>query len=238
MIQTNTTYNYGTTATTGEASGSRASMDVSQLGKDDFLKLLLAQLKNQNPLNPSENTDFVAQLAQFSSLEQMTTMNSNLENSIENNSRIAEAVNNAMMINYFGRDITAETDGFHYTGEGAVDLTFNLEGNISQGSLEITDENGSVVRRLSLDPMEGGFTSVEWDGITDYGNRAAEGTYIYAVTGYDVLSNEVAATPELSGTVEGIAYSEGKAYLSVDGVLVPIESVQVIRDQNLSLAEE
>lgn len=232
MIQTNTTYNYGATASTGAASDSGSSMDVSQLGKDDFLKLLLAQLKNQNPLDPASNTEFVAQLAQFSSLEQMTAMNSNLEKSIENNSRVAEAVNNAMMINYFGRDITAETDGFHYAGEGAVDLTFNLEGNINQGTLEITDEDDSVVRRLSLDPMNSGLTSVEWDGITDYGSRAADGTYRYTVTGYDVLGNEVAATPELTGTVDGIAYSEGKAYLSVNGVLVPIESVQVIKDQD------
>ncbi len=79
MIQTNTTYNYGTTATTGEASGSRASMDVSQLGKDDFLKLLLAQLKNQNPLNPADGIEFITQLTQFTQLEQSLGMRQELE---------------------------------------------------------------------------------------------------------------------------------------------------------------
>ena len=90
------------------------NIDVSTLGKNDFLTLLIAQLKHQDPLNPADNTEFIAQLAQFSSLEQMTLMNANLEKSLESNINMTEAVSNAMIINYFGKYVTAETDSFMY----------------------------------------------------------------------------------------------------------------------------
>ena len=69
-----------------------SDLNVASLGEDDFLKLLIAQMQNQDPLNPASNTEFVAQLAQFSTLEQLTTMNSNLEESLIFNQSVTESM--------------------------------------------------------------------------------------------------------------------------------------------------
>jgi len=116
---------------TESTSSVASNFDVSTLGKNDFMKLLLAQMQNQDPLNPTDNTEFVAQLAQFSSLEQMTEMNSNLETTLTQNKQVAEAINNAMMINYFGKKISAESDSFFYDGSNPIDLQFALDGNVA-----------------------------------------------------------------------------------------------------------
>ena len=104
-----------------------SNINTASLGKDDFLKLLIAQLQNQDPLNPADNTEFVSQLAQFSSLEQLTTMNSSLEQSIEFNRSVTETINNSMMVNFIGKSVSAESSGFLFDGYNAVELQFELE---------------------------------------------------------------------------------------------------------------
>ncbi len=139
------------TAYSSYGSESKPNMDVSRLGQNDFLTLLIAQLKNQDPLNPASNTEFIAQLAQFSSLEQMTLMNVNLEKSLESNINMTEAVSNAMIINYFGKYVTAETDSFIYDGTSPVELRFDLDSVASWGTLQIIDESGNIITSVSLE---------------------------------------------------------------------------------------
>jgi flagellar basal-body rod modification protein FlgD len=211
-----------------ETSSDQSSIDTLSLGKNDFLKLLLAQMKNQDPLNPTENTEFVAQLAQFSSLEQLTTMNSNLENTISNDTVMAEVIKNAMMISYFGKQVTAESNSFNLDADQKTALTFTIDTPIESGKIEISDESGLVVRTMSLDNMTKGAHTIEWDGLTSFGTKAPEGVYSYSITAYDMLDNQVEATPSFSGIVDGIIYKDGKALLNVGDVLLPVESVKSI----------
>jgi len=209
-------------------SESEPNVDVSQLGKNDFLKLLIAQLKNQDPLSPADNTEFIAQLAQFSTLEQMTLINANLAKSLESNINMTEAVSNAMIINYFGKYVAAETDSFMCDGKSPVELQFDLDSAASWGKLEITDESGNVIRSVSLDAMEDGANFLEWDGITNMGVKAKSGVYKYSVELYDVLGNEVGVSQMVSGVVEGISYRNGVTQLNIGGVLVPFDRVKDI----------
>ncbi len=211
-------------------SKSKTNFDVSNLGKDDFLKLLIAQLTNQDPLNPASNTEFVAQLAQFSTLEQMALMNNNLEKSLENSTAMSESVTNAMIINYFGKQVSAESDSFTYDGETAVDLNFILDNPVSWGKLEITDKSGNFIRTISLGAMEEGINSVEWDGLTNLGVKAKTGDFNYTLEARDYLENEVDATQIFYGVVEGISYKDGMAYLNVNGVNVPFDKIKTITE--------
>ena len=216
------------TAYSSYGSESEPNMDVSKLGQNDFLTLLIAQLKHQDPLNPASNTEFIAQLAQFSSLEQMTLMNANLEKSLESNINMTEAVSNAMIINYFGKYVTAETDSFTYDGTSPVELRFDLDSVASWGKLEITDESGYIITSVSLDAMEDGVNFFEWDGMTYMGVQAKSGVYKYTVELYDVSGNEVGVSQMFSGVVDGISFKNGVPQLNIGGVLVPFDRVKDI----------
>jgi flagellar basal-body rod modification protein FlgD len=116
---TNTT----TTAPTQTATA-KSTADQSILGKDDFLKLLVTQLKNQDPMNPVEDKDFMAQMAQFSSVEQLANMSKSLE-------RMSTAGQATQSVSLIGRTITwKKEDGS--TGEGiAKAVSFGADGAIT-----------------------------------------------------------------------------------------------------------
>ena len=207
-----------------------SNFDVSSLGKNDFLTLLLAQLKNQDPLNPTNNTEFVSQLAQFSALEQMTLMNATLEKSLDSNTAMTEAVSNAMIINYFGKYVTAETDSFTYNGKDPVELRFGLDSAVSWGNLEITDESGNIIMSTSLGIMDNGLNTYKWDGVNNIGVKSKSGVYTYTIEAYDFLNYEVGVSQVFSGVVEGISYKDGIPQLNIGGVLVPFDKVKIITE--------
>lgn len=215
----------GSLAATGEGNNSNRNFDVSSLGKDDFLTLLLAQLRHQDPLNPADNTAFIAQLAQFSSLEQMTRMNGNLEKTLENNTAMSAAISNAMMINYFGKNVTAETNAFMFDGENPVELWFALESATGSGTLEIRDSYDNVVRTIELGAMDAGLNSYEWDGMKGIGTLAGAGEFTYRLELTAITGGEVSPVQLISGRVDGISWKDGVTQLSIGGLLVPYEKV-------------
>ena len=92
--------------------GTNTTQGKSELGKDDFLKLMIEQMKNQDPLSPMEGTEFTAQLAQFSSLEQLSNMSDSLEQSINANYQLTQAVNNTMTAALIGKEVKLEGTTF------------------------------------------------------------------------------------------------------------------------------
>ena len=215
-------YLYTAADTTEETS---STSEAISLGKDDFLKLLLAELQNQDPLNPADNTEFVAQLAQFSSLEQLTTMNSNLAQNLEYNQSIAESINNSVTVNLIGKGVTAESNEFKMDGSNSVQLTFELDRDITTGTVTIYDRDDLPVQVLSLDSSSMGLNAITWDGYTTLGVLARSGTYTYEVTAYDSVGSEVDVTEVTAGIVEGVTYRDGETYLDVGGLLVPFDKV-------------
>lgn len=202
-----------------------ATTDLSALDKDAFLRLLIAQMQNQDPLNPADNTEFVAQLAQFSSLEQLTQMNTNLEESLATNTQVADSINKASTVSYLGKTISAETADFSFDGSSEVDLQFSLDSAVLSGSLKILDSDGKTVRTIDIGGNEAGSYTCTWDGYTNKGVYADSGLYSYEIDAKDVLGEDVTWTPVFTGEVEGVSYEDGSAYLYSGGVYVPIESV-------------
>ncbi|HVP39530.1 MAG TPA: flagellar hook capping FlgD N-terminal domain-containing protein, partial [Candidatus Saccharimonadales bacterium] len=128
------------------------------LGKDDFLKLLTAQLQHQDPLQPMDNTAFVAQLAQFSSLEQLQNMNSSLSTDILLN----QSVNNSLATGLIGRNIVAKGDQITLAAGGTADLSFNLSA-AADAKITVVDSSGKTVATLTPGHLGAGDQTVTWN---------------------------------------------------------------------------
>ncbi|MFC1891244.1 flagellar hook assembly protein FlgD [Thermodesulfobacteriota bacterium] len=177
-----------------EAEKSDASM-----GQDEFLQLFLAQLNHQDPLNPLDSTEFSAQLAQFSSLEQLFNVNENLE-SLKG---IQSGGNRFQALELIGKDI--EADG---------NIISHKENEMSSGSFTIDDEtdctvyikdiNGYTVREMSLGIQNPGQHSFSWDGRDDYGNILDTGLYGFEVEAMTVSGEYIYTETHIKGKIDRV----------------------------------
>ena len=130
------------------------------MGKDDFLNLLITQLQNQDPLNPTDSTEFTAQLAQFTSLEQLGNVNENL---MELN-RFQASINNSQAVTLIGKAITATGNSVQLTGDGPVQCDFSLENDAAVVVANIYDSRGKFVADFESPNLSAGQHSLFWDG--------------------------------------------------------------------------
>jgi flagellar basal-body rod modification protein FlgD len=191
------------------------------LGKDDFLTLLITQLQNQDPLNPTDSTEYTAQLAQFSSLEQLSNINAN----IEYLQLYQESINNAQAVSFIGKEITALGDAVQ-VGEGVADsCEFELAANASGVTIKIYDETGNLVKTIEKGAMETGRQTVDWDGTDNNGNPVADGDYAFEVMAVDGDGQEIQAITYTSGIVSGVTFSNGTTYFIVESQKIPIADI-------------
>ncbi|MBN2126542.1 MAG: flagellar hook assembly protein FlgD [Deltaproteobacteria bacterium] len=201
------------TATTTSVTGN--------FGRDDFLKLFLAQLNNQDPLNPMESQEFTAQLAQFSSLEQLYNVNENLD-SIRT---LQDSDTRFQALGLIGKEIVAEGDTLSLTeGLGATG-GFVLE-SAADVTVVVTDLDGLPVRELALGELDAGTCTFEWDGLDDTGNRMEPGSYAFEVTAVNEAGELVAVETRTTGEVTRVSL-DGDDPLVYLGDL-PVELSRVI----------
>jgi len=188
-------------------SGNLQSARSGTLGKDDFLNMMVTQLKHQDPLNPLDGTDFTAQLAQFSSLEQLSNMNDQLELL----SLYQASLNNAQSVNLIGREVTAKGDVVKVEGASA-DLAYNLSGGAEEVTIKIYDEEGNLVDTLELGSQKEGENSITWDC-----SDVAAGNYTFEVSATDSNGDVMPAYTIIVGRVTGVTFEDGSPHLSVNG---------------------
>ena len=184
----------------------------SELGQDAFLQLLVTQLQQQDPLDPQDNEAFVAQLAQFSSLEQLTNANSALESLY----LAMSSMNNASMTQLLGKEVRAYGDAFHYGGTGEVELHYEVPEDCT-ATLTITDESGKVVHTAELGSLPYGDGSYTWDGSAISGT-AEEGTYTFSISAQDKNGDPVEVATLIEGEIDGMSFETGSPEPSIDGV--------------------
>lgn len=189
-----------------------------QLGENDFLNLLVTQLKNQDPLKPVDNQEFVAQLAQFSQLQQSTQQVTLLQQLIN-----AQTANQQYsLLPLMGHQVTV-TGSLLELGAQPVSFSYNLAANASSVSVTIVNGSNQPVRALTLGAQNAGIQQVQWDGRDQQGLQVPPGTYRYAVTAVDQGGNPVSTTTTSLVTVSGIQPNAGQAasLLAGDQVVDP-----------------
>jgi len=204
----------GNTAASPAAS---ANAGNKTLGKDDFLKLLITQLRNQDPLNPLDQNQFLAQTAQFTSLENLQNISTQLTEMKQLSSASSFAQNASLLgktARFTGRDFTLGSAGavlpFSLDREAAVDV-------------DIIDAKGSVVRKLSSQKLDAGSQAVSWNGRDGAGDALPPGLYHYRVTAYGG-AQAVAAEGALTGlSPEGA----GVVYRIGDTVVRPQDLIDI-----------
>ena len=195
--------------------------ESSELGQDSFLKLLVAQMQHQDPLNPQGNEEFIAQLAQFTSLEQLMGVNTALGDLYA----ATTSMNNASMTQLLGRDVTAFSDTISYDGEGPQELYFSAPAEVDRMTVTVLDDEGKVVAREELDGLPKGESAWTWDGTDVHGVQADEGHYTVSITAYDENGNPMEVSNLLKGTVNEMSYATGSPIPYVDGIEITIGSI-------------
>lgn len=190
------------------------------LGKDDFLRLLVAQLSAQDPLNPVDSREFTAQLAQFSALEQMTNVNSTLEDLL----KAQQAMGNASMINLIGKQVDVPGNSFEHTQGATTNLSYTLDSEAASTQIEIYNAAGNLVNTLNGPNAEGG-NLIVWNGLDSQGNPVDSGLYTFKVRATDANGAFVNAQTFTTGLVTDVLFEEGAAFAVVNGQKLPAEQI-------------
>ena len=199
--------------------------------QDDFLKLLVAQMRYQDPLNPLEGTDFTANLAQFRSLEQLQNIGSKLDQSVEADLLLARSINNTMAATLIGKTVRAVSDKVALGERGPVDINFELADRASQVTVEILSAGGEVLRTITAESLDAGFGSVAWDGRDRNGQRLPAGEYQVRISAVAPGGASVTVQPLTVGVVSGVRFIDGNPVLIVDGREIQFGSVLEILDE-------
>ena len=193
--------------TTGSTELAAAQQPV--LGKEDFLNLLITQLQNQDPLNPTDSTEFTAQLAQFSSLEQLSNVNDNLEQLQD----FQASINNSQAVTLIGKEITAKGNFLSLTVDKQVGCDLSLEENAAVVVVSIYDSTGEFVKSFQSENLKAGEHTLFWDGTDKDGNRMAEGAYTFELQASDTKGKDIKTTTFFNGTVDKVTFENNQAYL-------------------------
>jgi flagellar basal-body rod modification protein FlgD len=202
----------------------------ANLGKEDFLHLLTVQLRYQDPLNPMENTDFIAQMAQFSSLEQLQNMNQSLEQGLGSDAQLQADFRNSLATTLVGRTVEIPTIDVEFTGQGLTEISYRIDNGASTAEMQIIDANGQLVRSFTLDPSRRQGI-IEWDGQSRYDSEVPPGAYQVLVLAKDAGGQAVKADALRPVTVDAVRYDSDGATIWVDGRAMSIDDLSgVLRD--------
>ena len=215
--------------TTAETSTSRASM-----GKEAFLTLLITQLQHQDPLNPADSTEFTAQLAQFSSLEQLSNVNENLASL-----KLYQAsINNAQAVSFIGKEIVSTGNSVEARSGQPVACEFELAKPAQKVVVSVYDATGAFVKDVVATGLAAGRQTVSWDGRDRNGNTAPDGTYTFEVQAEGSGKEAVAATTYTRGVVTGVSFQDGVTYLTVGKRRVAIGDVVQVSQPSAAASQQ
>lgn len=199
-----------------------AATEEQDLGKDAFLQLMIAQLQNQDPLSPAKNEDFIAQLAQFSSVEGIQNINSSIEE-LATAFRSSQALEASSLV---GRQVQVSADTATLSADGPVRGTIDLATSSANIKLYIEGPDGQVIRTQDIGTQERGAIDFTWDGTNESGLRVADGAYRVYASG--LVDGEIADLPVAIGAnVNSVTIGQNDSMiLNIEGVgAVPLSEV-------------
>lgn len=200
-----------------------------KLDKDAFFKLMIAQMKNQDPTNPLKSHEMAAQLANFSSLEQMQNMNSTLTE-LKNGQKPTE---NYQALNLIGKAVAGDSSKVtRAAGDLSHELRFSLPMDASEAQVKVYNSDGEVLKSYDLKNLKKGDNKLTWSGEDDRGNKMMPGEYKFSVEA-KAGEKKMAVKTDFDGIITGINYTNEGPVLLVGNQTIKMRDVRKITDPSL-----
>lgn len=201
-----------------------------KLDKDAFFKLMLAQMKNQDPTNPMKSHEMAAQLANFSSLEQMQNVNQTLTEMKAGQKPIEQY----QSLNFIGKAVSGDSARLaRMKGDKSHDFLFNLPGPATEVKVVLKNADGEVIKKFDLQNLKEGSNRLAWSGEDEKGNKAPEGEYQFFIEAKNANGQKFDVKTNFSGTITGVNYTNEGPILLVGNQSVRLRDVKKIVDPSL-----
>ncbi len=197
----------------GLTSSSSTKSKEESLGQADFLRLMTEQLQHQDPLKPMENSEFLGQLAQFSTVQGISDLNTTV-NSFSSSLSSDQVLRGAQLV---GHQVLVPSAKMALEDSGSVS---GVVAAPSAGTVnfDITDANGTKVKTISVKADKAGEVNFQWDGTDDYGHRLAAGSYSIAATHTDASGTNSTISTYIQAPVESVTVGSDGLYLNLKGL--------------------
>ncbi len=207
-----------------QMAGGSSGKPAQELGKEDFLNLLVAQLRNQDPLNPSDPTEFTAQLAQFTSVEQLYNINDNLK-AVD---ALSGEFGRMSALSLIDRSVVVNDNAFRMEGDGA-NLGFDFADPVESVTLYIRTEDGQSVAQLAVPGSVSGEQWAEWDGTDANGMPLPSGNYTFSAVGKTGQGDEVQGRSLVESRITGADFSDSTEKLLTDNGDIRINDITRVK---------
>lgn len=200
------------------------------LDKDAFMKLLLTQMKHQDPTTPMQSHEMAAQLAQFTSLEKLT----NISEGIDGLTKAQQPSKNFEALNLIGKAVAGDSARIDRLNEGDTHpISFNSIGDIAKAEVKIKNQYGEVVRTLDASNLKAGKNEVVWNGKGEDGRDVVKGTYTVEIMAKNSAGKKMHVDTKFQGVISGVNFTAQGPVLMIGKNTVALKDIKEIIDPNL-----
>ena len=176
------------------------------LDKDDFMRIMVTEMKHQDPTKPMDSDRMATQMAQITSVEQLKNVGSAIEKLADKNTASDRLAMSAMI----GKSVTVDKGRFTHQKGTFSPINFNLPQDAQKIKLSVLDERGEVIATRELEPMKAGTNNYNWDGVNASNIQSVTGSYVVRLDAEDAKGNKIKIDPVSQETVVGVSFEGGE----------------------------
>jgi flagellar basal-body rod modification protein FlgD len=201
-----------------------------KMGKDSFMKMMIAQMKHQDPTNPMQSHELAAQLAQFSSVEQLQNVNQSLDE-MKAGQKPTESF---QALNFIGKAVSGDSSKLvRVKGDKTHDFSYTLGGDAKEAKFKVRNSAGEIIRTVDLKELKQGANSFTWNGMDDRGSAAPAGEYQFFLEATAANGQKLGVKTDFEGIISGLNYTPEGPVLLVGTQSVKLKDVKKIVDPSL-----
>lgn len=193
--------------------------DKGAIGKDGFMRLLLAQLRNQDPQNPLESHEFAAQLAQFTAVEQLFNINAKLDRNLDLDIKLSQSIGNSLATTIVGKSLRAIGNQISLDEGSTSKVYITLPMSVSNVTVSIYDSNDTLIRKEDLDIRTAGDHIYIWDGKNNDDVGIPDGIYTFSIDATGSNGNSIPISFFMGGHITGVKFNSDNATMFLVGAL-------------------